>query len=123
MPKKKTAVPFIDRNDNKYSAELSVHRNKFMNAGDDLKRLECAPGDTELMEKCRTYLQEIELIGDPLVRGKLLNLYDRFFSERFDARRFGEEIGRLLENKQCLSNEDRMSLADKLAQLAEDMRI
>ena len=86
--RKKTAVPFIDRNDNKYSAELSVHRNKFMNAGDDLKRLEYIKDYLN-----RSLAAYYVINNDP--NG---NMYDKTYTDKVDEYANDPELNEIIIN-------------------------
>lgn len=81
----------------------------------DLKKLEASPSDPELVETCKRYKQEIDLIGDPLVRNKLRKLYDRCFPSRKDTREVYSDIAAILDNKQSLNREERSRLLEMAA--------
>lgn len=66
----------------------------------ELNKLKKNPNDKALRETCRGYKQLIEIIGEPVIKRKLQNLYaDLFDTDQEDAhRRDLAELSRLLES-------------------------
>lgn len=52
---------------------------QIMNVYNDLKQFEENRDSAELKEKCQPYKRMIDLIGDPIIHIKLINLYNRCF--------------------------------------------
>ena len=77
---------------------------------DNLNALKDNPDDKELLETCKSYNYEIDMIGDPLVHSKLRRLYDRVVSD--NVGQVATDIEAILHEKRELTKEERIRLIE-----------
>lgn len=97
-------------------------RRKIIIIAKELKELSQNPQNSEKREECRSYIQTIELIGDPIVRNKLRNLYSNCFPPQKDIDYTLESVSLLAEHPETLSDEERKRIIQKLEQTASMLR-
>lgn len=88
----------------------------------ELKELEGKPDDNDLRKKYQPHLNTIQMIGDPIVRNKLLNLYNRCFPTEKNVTSVIYDINQVAGQKEFLQIEDRESFIQALENAARKLR-